>query len=184
MNREKALQRPVVEKQLRAKALDDMTNAEAKLNEHIDGDKSQLATLANKISELGQADRPSGWRPAGGKSNGDVDGRQAEVTALETEVKKSGEELATLESSLPLTPRLTVTEAAAVPMLPCRRQTNQSGGSAPSWSVWSGVPGVAATEFRGTASLQIGRREPGSRAAVDGHGSRVVGEGPRGGARG
>jgi succinoglycan biosynthesis transport protein ExoP len=146
---EKELHRPVVEKQLRAKVLDDLVNEAAKTSGHIDGDKSQLVTLGKKIGDLEtQVANLRAGGQAAGKSSGDVDGRQAEVAALEAEVKKSGEELASLEASLPVTPRLTVTEAAAPPMNPASDKRIKAAGGAFLGLFGLVFLGVAATEFR------------------------------------
>jgi polysaccharide biosynthesis transport protein len=147
--KQKDLHRPQVEKQLRAKALDDVIAEATKMSDHIDGDKSQLLTLGKKVSELETqvaALRTGGQ--AAGKSSGDVEGPQAEVNALDAEVKKSGEELATLESSLPVTPRLTVTEAAAPPMSPSSDKRIKAAGGAFLGLFGLVFLGAAATEFR------------------------------------
>ncbi len=146
---QKDLRRPQAEKQLRAKALDDLVAEAQKTSDHIDGDKSQLATLDKKISEQETliADLRAGSHAAG-RSNGDVDSSQAEVNALDAEVKKSGEELASLESSLPVTPRLTVTETAAPPMSVSNDKRIKAAAGAFLGLFGLVFLGVAATEFR------------------------------------
>ncbi|HBI45570.1 MAG TPA: hypothetical protein DDY78_22365 [Planctomycetales bacterium] len=149
VTQKKEVQRPGMERQLRAKALDDLVNEAAKTKGHIEGDKNQLLTLGKKISELESqvANLRAGGQTAG-KSNGDVDGLQAEVNALDAEVKKSGEELASLDSSLPVTPRLTVTEAAAPPMSPASDKRIKAAGGAFLGLFGLVFLGVVATEFR------------------------------------
>jgi len=146
---QKEARRPAVEKQLRAKALDDMVNEASKTSDHIDGIKVQLLTLGRKISELETqiANLRAGGQ-ASSKPSGDVDGLQAEVDALDAEIKKSGDELATLESSLPVTPRLTVTEAAAIPTSPTSDKRIKMAGGAFVGLFGLVFLGVAATEFR------------------------------------
>jgi polysaccharide biosynthesis transport protein len=149
VTRQKELLRPQVEKQLRAKAQDDLMMEAAKASDHIEGVKSQLVRLGKKITE--QETQVANLRAGGqatGKSSGDVDGRQAEVNALDAEVKKSGEELATLESSLPITPRLTVTEAAVPPTSPVSDKRIKAAGGAFLGLFGLVFLGVAATEFR------------------------------------
>ncbi len=149
VDREKELKRPIVEKQLRAKALDDLVSEAAKITLHMEGAKSQLVMIRKKIGEvdaqivamrLGVLD--------GGKLIGDVDGPQAEVNALDAEIKKSGEELAGLESSLPLTPRLTVAEAAAPPMGASTDKRMKAAAGAFLGLFGLVFLGVASTEFR------------------------------------
>jgi polysaccharide biosynthesis transport protein len=147
--KEKEVQRPVVEKQLRAKALDDLISEAAKTSGHLDGDKSQLLTLGTKINELeAVAAKLRAGGQAAGASGGEVDGPQAEVSALDAEVRKLGEELASLESSLPVTPRLTVTEAAAPPMNPVSDKRIKAACGAFLGLFGLVFLGVAATEFR------------------------------------
>jgi len=149
VTQQRELHRPLMEKQLRAKALDDLVAEATKTSDHIDGNKSQLMTLDRKISQLEtQVANLRAGGLAAGNSSGDVDGTQAEVNALDAEVKKSGEELASLESSLPVTPRLTVTETAAPPMSASSDKRIKAAGG-----VFLGLfglvfLGVAATEFR------------------------------------
>jgi succinoglycan biosynthesis transport protein ExoP len=149
VNRQKDFYRPAVEKQLRAKALDDLVAEATKLVSHIESDKSQLTALGKKINEL--ETQIANLRTGGSataKSSADVDGLQSEVNALDGEVKKSGEELANLQASLPLSPRLTITEAAAPPLSPSTDKRIKAAGATFLGLFGLVFLGVAAGEYR------------------------------------
>ncbi len=141
--------RPDYEKRLRVKLVDKMKEDAAKAGEDIHGFTAQQETLTAKLREKEQAIaalRAGGL--AANKSNPEVEAMQGEVTEMETNVKRLGEEEANLEACLPLAPRLTVMEAASPPMFPTLDKTIKLAGGAFLGLFLLVFMGVAVVEFR------------------------------------
>ena len=140
---------PDYEKRLRAKFVDKMKDDAAKAEEDIQGLTAQQETLTAKLREKEQA--ISALRAGGqaaNKSNPEVEAMQGEVTEMEANVKRLGEEEANLEACLPLAPRLTVMEAASPPMFPTLDKTIKLAGGAFLGLFGLVFMGVAVVEFR------------------------------------
>ena len=111
--------RPDYEKRLRTRLVDRMKEEAAKADQDIQGLTAQLDALGAKLKEKEAAifTLRTGEQAAN-KSNPEVEAMQSEVTEMDDNVKRLGEEEANLEASLPLAPRLTVMEKAAPPAFP------------------------------------------------------------------
>ncbi len=141
--------RPDYEKRQRARLVDRMKDEAAKADQDIQGLTAQLDTLGAKLKEKEAAIttlRAGGQ--AATKSNPEVEAMQAEVTEMEANVKRLGEEEANLEASLPLAPRLTVMEAALPPALPALEKKIKMAGGAFLGLFGLVFMGVVVVEFR------------------------------------
>jgi polysaccharide biosynthesis transport protein len=140
---------PDYEKRLRSRLVDRMKDDAAKAEQDIQGLKGQQETLEIKIKEgEGRIATLRVGGQAAGKSNPEVEAMQAEANEMETGVKRLSEEQANLEASLPLSPRLTVMEAAAVPRTPNMDKSVKAAGGAFLGLFGLVFLGVAVVEFR------------------------------------
>ena len=141
--------RPDYEKRLRVRLVDKMKDDAAKADQDIHGLTAQQETLATKLKEMEQAItalRVGGL--AANKSNPEVEALQGEVTEMEVNLKRLGEEEANLEACLPLSPRLTVMEAATPPLFPTLDKTIKLAGGTFLGLFGLVFMGVAVVEFR------------------------------------
>ena len=147
--KEREEMRPDYEKRLRVKLVDKMKDDAVKADQEIRGLTAQQETLATKLREREQAItvlRAGGQ--AANKSNPEVEAMQGEVTEMEANVKRLGEEEANLEACLPLAPRLTVMEAAAAPTSPTLDKKIKLAGGTFLGLFGLVFMGVVAVEFR------------------------------------
>ena len=141
--------RPAYEKRLRAKTLDRLKDDVAKAEADVEGLKAQRDTLDQKLEEKGRAIAAlRSGALATAKSNPDVEAMQAEVEEMEAGLRRLGDEEANLEASLPLAPRLTVMEPAAVPKQPTLDKRIKAAGGAFLGLFGLVFLGVAVVEFR------------------------------------
>ena len=147
--REREELRPDYEKRVRARTLDRLRDEAAKAEQEIQGLQARQTSLAAKRKEA--EDRLNALRANGqamGRSDPTAEGMQAEVNEMDASLKRLGEEEANLESCLPLSPRLTVMEAAATPMFPATDKKLKAAGGTFLGLFGLVFLGVAAVEFR------------------------------------
>jgi hypothetical protein len=165
--------RPGIEARLKAKALDEMKAAATRAEGQIKLAQGQERTLDGVVKNLEA--QVEGLRFARGgpeRVAADLEAMRDEVTQTEVVLKKVGDELGSLAAEPPAAGRVTLLEAAAIPVARnMDRQLKVLGGAAFS-AFGLIVLGIALVEFR---SRRVGTIED----VVQGLGLPVVGPPPR-----